>query len=310
MSLKNICWAALLLSGAALAQERGFVGGKIVFADAMDRLTPRQAQQVLGGEEITLEIRSGDLVLDAKLDADGHFLVEAPPGRYRLEYIGVGDAAEFVPAQELDVAAGTLTCAGTLEVDTEGIDLLGSNTRSHVRVADECEEVMPRLRKLARAPREERNLLARAGPRVEHDFALDPLDHLNEARVEGYVSDIGWVGRVRYMHLFSPFGQYVLPLLYVAGSTGAYYTPDLADAYGAYDLVGGGGLRLLNISLVGFGGTRLSRAAAVPALPVAGGLAHLDAGWWGVGVRYEVLPIPGWALTVDVAPFALLGDLL
>ncbi len=301
-------WLLLAWAPLALAQTDGAVAGRLVFLDGDQPLTVGQAEQEVGGESISLELRSGREVHEAKLHRDGYFVLQAPPGTYRLEYLRLGDKAEFIPPQLLTIEPGALTCAGSLAVDTGSVENLGVNVESQVEVTGDCETLWPRLRKLHSAPAE-RVALARAGPLVEHPETPDLVERLAGITVAvgtdavrlGYLHSL-------YSHPNNPFG------VFLHGSGGWVYRlliGDLLYNQVGLDLTGGAGVELLGLQFAGVVGMRqVTQIGVINGGLVLGAFGKFPLGPFGLGVRAEALPSPSWSLFIDVSPVALMGVLL
>src|SRR5689334_4474151 len=120
-----LCLLALGVSLSALAENgTGMVGGRLVLRQGNEAVPLRRAQEAVKAP-IGLEIRQGATVVTAKLDPDGYFVASGPPGRYRFEYLDVGERAEFFVPQELEIRGGQLVCAGTFDVKVPVIEALG-----------------------------------------------------------------------------------------------------------------------------------------------------------------------------------------
>jgi len=300
--------AAALLSWPALAEERGFVLGQLALFDQGLPLSISAAERDLGGETIQVELRREELTYEATLLDDGSFLVEGPPGDYRLEYIRVGDRAEFILPQRLRVVKDAVTCAGTIAVKTGPIENLGANQKSTTEVSDGCEALMPKLKRFAASGAKPRTELARQDPLIQHLEGESWMDRVGSIRVE-----LGGAGvtalRVTYQHSFQlAYDPYLAALLYVSAGQLLNYLPLVGEATGK-ELLAGAGLYLLGFDVVGYGGTRLYSAPVGPQ-PVVGAMGRLNLGAFGLGMRAEVLPFPDWTVFVDVSPLALVGGML
>jgi hypothetical protein len=78
----------------------------------------------------------------------------------------------------------------------------------------------------------------------------------------------------------------------------------------AYDVTLGAGLGVFYFDLLAIGGTRWPDVEGVAAGPVVGGVVRLHSVTLGLGLRVEALPAHAAFLTVDLAPFGVLGSFL
>lgn len=306
MSTKHLLGVTLLcgLAGPARADSTGTAGGRLVLRERNSEVSLAAARAAVGGESLAIELRRGAQVLEATLDEDGYFWLEAPPGTYRLEYLRVGKRAEFFAPQEIVVQPGALTCAGTVALELDRIEELGANVNNRVAVTDQCSETMPRLR-TARAPGVARVAIARPGPRYEHVQGLGWRDLIVGLRAE---VAIGGHRAVRGLYRLPPvartglFSRWIVML--GAGGTGG------DNDQVAYDATLGAGLHVFYFDLIGFAGARWPDVEGLAAGPVVGGVARLQSVTLGLGLRVEALPARAAFLTIDLAPFGVLGSLL
>ncbi|MDQ3264208.1 MAG: hypothetical protein M3Y59_11185 [Myxococcota bacterium] len=301
-------FAAALLAPVAMAEERGFVVGRLALFDRGSPLSISAAEEEVGGESISLELRKDALTYEATLLDDGSFLVEGPPGDYRLEYIRVGDRAEFILPQQLRVEKDAVTCAGTIAVKTGPIENLGANQTNTTEVSDSCKGLMPKLTRFANGRGTARTELARPGPLIQH---LEEVGWME--RVGGIRLELGGLGvsalRLGYQHDFPLVpGWHLAAQLYVSAGQLLNYLPQFGEATGK-ELLGGGGLSLLGLDVVGYGGARLYSVPVGPQ-PVVGALGRFNLGAFGLGMRAELLPYQDWTVFVDVSPLALVGLIL
>lgn len=130
------------------------VAGRLVFRSRGKLLTVRDVRRLTGGRKLRLDLRNGDAVVEARLDDDGWFVAPAQPGRWVLEYLAVGDGAEFFdPPREVQVHAGEAACAGQLELAMDDVEAeLGANSGSRLEVKESCAELARGLRSIVHGP--------------------------------------------------------------------------------------------------------------------------------------------------------------
>ncbi|HEX9291552.1 MAG TPA: hypothetical protein VF904_18685 [Anaeromyxobacteraceae bacterium] len=311
-------------SGAASAMAElpagaAAVAGRFVVRQG-DKLVPlREARRLAGGKKIGLDLRSGEHVVEARLDDDGWFVAPAAPGRWRLEYVVVGEGAEFFdPPREVDVRAGELSCAGQLELTLHDVEAeLGANSGSRLEVKDACAELAPRLRALVRGP------ALGAGPGARPVDAPSPRRYALEL-LAGFRGEFAWNGyHSDYTgDLGSSFrGTYVLGLrapldtpgnLLVSASFGEVdrqTTGLLSRTSREYALGAGyapwGWLELLA------GGEYLEGRPGYAGGLSAWASARAGAYAFGLGFRARTgAGGPDLALTLDLSPLYLIGGLL
>jgi hypothetical protein len=119
------------------------ITGRLRFLQDGKAVSIGEAQRLLAGRRIGLALRSGWKVAPAKLEADGRFAAEIEPGTWRLEWIDVGDDAEFLPRPlEVEARDGRTTCAGQITVTFDDVQSeLGANAAGTVTVEDRCGEL-------------------------------------------------------------------------------------------------------------------------------------------------------------------------
>lgn len=293
---------AILAFGGTAAASPGWIGGRLLFTQNSEPVALDQAQAAAGAE-IGLELRSGRTVVTARLDQDGYFIAQGEPGTYRLEYLIVGERAEFVAPQELALEAGTITCAGTIAIEASPLESLGSNVKTPIEIRDDCEEAWPRLHQLAAAAPDdapEATVLARPGPQFEHSHGRTVRQLLVGLRAE---AGIGNHAILR--------GVYLLPLdrLIIAVEGGVTFESGI-DGVAGYEFGGGAGYPLFGpFDGMAVAGVRVSTADD-GIKPVLGGTVRITSDVFGFGLRAEALPRPAILFTVDIAPFGVLGILL
>jgi hypothetical protein len=273
-------------------------------------------------------MRRGWEVYSARPDADGVFTISGPPGRYRLEYLRIGELAEFVVPHEVEARAGRLTCLGTLEVVVGDMTQdLGNNTASNLRVRDDCATIEPQLRRVAGGGEggggggpvaEVKTGLARpVPPESKLPGVLDVLvafrgevafntQNATSLRVDfvlplGEESDHGnWLVAASAIHVSSTFVNDRWP------APGA---PPPSSVWGGSV---GAGYNIWALEALASAGYLADPGRGAHG-PLAGLSLRLGNFLWGFGGRVEFYPSTGdrvASLTLDVSPFGLLGALL
>lgn len=293
------------LIGSARAEPSGVAGGRLRLRAGDSDVSLAAARAALGGEALGIELRRGAQVLEAALDDDGYFWVNAPAGTYRLEYLRVGRRAEFFAPQEIVVQPGALTCAGTVALEFERVEDLGANVSNRVTVTDQCAETTPRLRAVAGTAGAERVAISRPGSQYEH-----------YSGVNWRTLVIGLRAEVAFGLHVAPRGLFRLPplaregpfsrLIFLVGGGGIRGTGNEIS----YDVTLGAGVNVWYFDLLAIGGARWPTVEGFGAGPIAGGVIRMNSVILGLGLRAEVLPSRAAFLTIDLAPFGLLGSLL
>jgi hypothetical protein len=300
---------------------KGMVGGRITFRDATREARSEEVERLRWGH-LTVEMRRGWEVLSARPDAAGMFTMAAAPGTYRVEYVRIGQLAEFFVPHDVEVRAGGLTCLGTIEVVVRDFTAdLGNNTSSEVRVRDDCAAIGSDLKRLGGADAQVVTSVARPAP--AETGGLTVMDVLVGFRAElGIASPGGWVGR----------GSLVVPLgedddngTWLAAAFLLHLNPTFTEDRWADASLGGAGpaaavwggavgagYKIWALEAVGFGGY-LGDAGRGAHGPLGGVSLRLGTFLFGVGGRGEWYASTGdsigW-LTLDISPIGLLGSLL
>jgi hypothetical protein len=292
------------LVGSARADPSGVVGGRLLLRAGNREVSLAAARAALGGDKIVVELRRGAQVLEASLDEDGYFWLEAPAGAYRLEYLRIGKRAEFFAPHEVVVQPGALTCAGTVALEVDQVESLGANVSNRVTVTDQCAETTPRLRRVARTATE-RVTIAQPGPQFEHLGHVEWRDLVIGPRVELAIGDpviVRGLLRVPPLAHEGPFSRLIL-LVGGGGLRGDRHEF-------VYDITLGAGVHVVYFDLLAVSGARWPEVQGVHVGPVLGGVARLHSTILGLGVRVEALPSRAAFFTIDLAPLGLLGSLL
>lgn len=296
------------LVGTTRADSSGVVGGRLLLRAGNSEVPLAAARAAVGGDKIVLELRRGAQVLEASLDEDGYFWLEAPAGTYRLQYLRIGKRAEFFAPHEVVVQPGALTCAGTVALEVDQIESLGANVNNRVTVTDQCAETMPRLRRVAKTGTgggSERVTLAQPGPQFEHLGHLEWRDLVIVPRIELAVGDPVIVRGLLRVPPLAHEGLFSRLILLVGGGGLRGDNHEFV-----YDVTLGAGVHIAFFDLLGIGGVRWPEAQGVHVGPVLGGVARVNSVILGLGVRVEALPSRAAFFTIDLAPLGLLGSLL
>lgn len=292
------------LVGTLRADSTGVVGGRLLLRAGSSEVSLAAARAAVGGERIALELRRGAQVLEATLDDDGTFWARAPAGVYRIEYLRVGKRAEFFAPQEVVVQPGALICAGTLGLELDRIESLGANVNNRVTVTDQCAETTPRLRRAA-GTSTERVAIAQPGPQYEHSTGVTWRDLVIGLRAEVAFGDRRVVRGLFRVPPLAREGLWSRWILLVGGGV-------LRGDHGELvrDVTLGAGVQAFVFDVLAIGGARWPEVQGVNSGLVAGGVIRLQTTILGLGLRVEALPAKTAYLTVDLAPFGLLGSLL
>jgi hypothetical protein len=322
MRQRRIVAGALLALGlcaspALAAPGSAVVAGRLTFRDQTRTARASEVERMRWGH-MTLELRHGWEVFPARIDENGVFTVTGPPGTYRVEYLRLGELAEFFVPHDVEARAGQVTCLGTLEVFVGDLkEDLGSNTASQLHVIDDCATLGPELANAsagAPAGKVEASL-ARAVPREPK--SLTAMDVLLGFRAELDLSKGG---------IASWRGAFVLPLghesswlvgasaMAVSGSFVDSHWPPApggAPARSVWGGTAGVGGRAWIVEGMAYGGF-LSDPGRGGHGPLGGVSGRLGNFLLGFGGRLEVYGSGDslLAFTIDLSPVGLLGSLL
>jgi hypothetical protein len=299
--------AALLAASAAMAE--GTVVGRLVFKEGDRVVSLRDVNQASHKNRLSLELRQGSDIISADVDDDGYFTASGKPGPYRLEYLNLGDRAEFLTPKVVEIRDGAAACAGTFEVRVGSINELGANVKgSDWTVLDECSQIAPRLKRRVRG--DVQPGVAQDGPVLESSGGKTWIEYL-----VGLRADIGWG------HLITARGAYALGLNGGLGDKGALMVQAAGGLVMGHTSAGGGmgfegaagvGYAVLSgIEVWGFGGFRTPVNTAPPG-PVFGAQARIGSYGMGLGLRGELQPGAGAFayVTLDFSPFYVVGSFL
>jgi hypothetical protein len=312
------CIAAPSVASAAAATV--VVGGRITFRDDAREVKPEEAERLRWGH-IVVEIRNGWEVFSARPDAEAMFTITGPPGRYRLEYIRVGQLAEFFVPHEAVVAAGGVTCLGTIEVQVKDITKdLGNNTASRLNVRNDCSLIGSELARRAGTSGEVTASPPRPVPTPT--WTPSPIQLLvafrgSAAIVSNYVSSLR--------------ADFVLPLgkdgdrgQWLAGATLIHIDKEFVDSrwpvpvgvlsniHSVWGGAVGAGYNYAILEMMAWAGATGDPGRGAHG-PFAGASARIGSFLWGFGLRADWYPGTGDRITsfmVDISPFGLLGALL
>src|SRR5262245_3452527 len=328
--------AFVAVSGAGVraiaAPSSVVIGGRITFRDVAREARAEEVERLRWGH-IVVEIRNGWQVFSARPDSNGLFTITGPPGTYRLEYVRIGQLAEFFVPHEAVVATGGFTCLGTIEVLVNNIGQdLGNNTTSKLNVRDDCEAIAPDLGRLvATADTGGGGVAAIKASPLRPVPEPTKFPHPMEVLV-GFRADAGFAstggGSVGTSSLRADFvlpigrgnkvGQWLVgaTLIRVGGDFSADRWMPAPLASPAAQTVWGGavgaGHELWVFEAMAWGG-----AIGNPGLgahgPFAGGSLRFGSFTWGFGARMDYYPSTGdsvGSFMIDISPFAVLGHLL
>ena len=315
--------AAAAYARPARAAPAAIIAGRITFRDATREVKAAEVERLRWGH-LTIEMRRGWEVYAARPDANGLFTITGPPGTYQLEYVRVGQLAEFLVPHEVRAGAGRLTCLGTLEIDVRDMTQdLGNNTSSQLHLRDDCATLEPELRRLggvadatdatittalpkpvARGWKGPTAMEVLVGFRAEADIQEGTA--VRGAFVLPISEDRGWgnfLASASVVHLSAGALNKLRPTNIVV--TGPPPQPAWGGTIGA-----GYSVWLLEASA--FGGY-LSGSGNDPHGPLGGVSLRLGSFLFGIGVRAERYSSGhgqiAW-LTLDLSPVGLLGSLL
>jgi hypothetical protein len=311
MSLAAVPPRAPAAGAAALAPAAAV--GRLVFRDGKAALSVKDARRAVGGKRIALELRDGWNVVPARVDDDGFFVAEGAAGDYVLEYLTVGDAAEFLPApQRVSLRAGEVACAGTIELAYRDLPAeLGQNAGGTLSVNDRCADLASRAASVAGG----RTVKTRiAAPVPAPGIQRSGWEIISAPRLGGDWSGSGGVTRTVWnvqlaVGLTAPIST--RGTIFAIGAAGqgsveefsgkasySVYSAGVGwDPTGATELAGG---------VEWHGSTPGSKGGP-------GGFASFRFGSYGFGIGVRGVMAPDartLGITVDCAPLVVLGGLL
>jgi hypothetical protein len=133
--------------GAARAAASQRVVGRVVFMDSGREVTPDEVERARWGKLI-IETRRGWTTYQARVAPSGEFSFDGPAGTYEVQYLRVGDLAEFLVPHEFNVRPNATTCVGTFVISAPNLlKELGNNKGSSLVLRDDCSAL-----ELARSP--------------------------------------------------------------------------------------------------------------------------------------------------------------
>lgn len=290
-----------LLPCCVLAGPGEIVGRLLVFEDGA-RISPAHLRSGDGAVTVALEARRGAEVVDLPYDEDGFFRVPLAPGTWRIEYVRLGEGAEFFAPVEFEVTEGVRTCVGTLGLHLPKLSALGANTSSDLKVTTDCDEVRGYFHALAPWAGALRDHPAAPVPAATYAHGRSGYELVSGLRV-GVGSGFG--GSLLFTQLVAawpkPFGGWWASFGLVQADLGAN------GAGGAV----GAGLQLLGAAegFVMLGARADARSA--PGNVYVGGGGRLGVMGFGVGARLEIgSSFAAAYLTFDLAPLHILGSML
>ena len=312
----------------AAAGPPGTAVGRIVFRDATHEARPDEVERMRWGH-LAVELRRGWQVYPARLDPSGLFTVSGPPGTYRLEYIRIGELAEFFPVHEVTVRRGAVTCVGTIEVAVRDLAQdVGNNTSSTVRVRDDCAAIAPALRSMEGAPPAGEITTALARPARAEEYQHAPLELMVGLRLGAGFSDARNVEAVRadYVYQVGADNDHGNMLIVASGmrvgadfinerwSTSSVATPVAMAppaATAAWGAEAGVGYSFGIAEGQLFGGFMTDGGRGAHG-PLGGVGLRIGSFLFGFGLRYEAFASGDHigSFVIDISPVGLLGSLL
>jgi hypothetical protein len=293
----------LLTAGGDLGE--GVIVGRFVVQEGARPVDMREVRKLLTSRKLSLELREGMRTLPVQLSDSGDFVARGPAGRYRFEYVLVGNQAEYVPPQWVRISEGRPTCVGTFRLSVRSVASdLGNNTGSTFSVEDACKEAGATAQGTGPDLGTPRVELAQPGD--TSTFRLGLMDFLTAFRAEYDLGSDHSTYRVNYVLALKSQDESRGWLVggsagestnsqghAFEGTLGAGYRP-----FSLFEAMVGAGFRQ---SAPGFGGGVF-------------GLATLRLGFYGFGIggRGELgagAPTSLF-LTLDVSPVYVLGSLL
>jgi hypothetical protein len=330
----GVAFAAALVAAAPASAAAGsaVIGGRIVFRDATREARAEEVERLRWGH-IVVEVRHGLEVFSAQPDGNGMFTITGPPGEYRLEYVRIGQLAEFFAPHEVVAAADGVTCLGTIVVTVDNLAQdLGNNKSSRIEVRGDCAVLAPELGRLASAATGGAGDGAGTGasavvkaslprPVAKPTWTPHPMEVLVAFRGAVSLATDSKASSLRVdfvLPLFDPHhGQWLVgaSLLNVPQHFIDYRWPMPIGGPAAHSVWGGaigGGYTYWAFEAMVWGG-----ATGDPGRGAHGpfGAASLRFGsfLWGFGGRIDYFPGTGDQINsfmIDLSPFALLGSLL
>jgi hypothetical protein len=316
------------------ASESVVIGGRITFRDAVREARSEEVERLRWGH-IVVEIRNGWQVFTARPDANGLFTITGPPGTYRLEYVRVGQLAEFFVPHEAVATRGAFTCLGTIEVSVRDITQdLGNNVSSQLNVRDDCGAIGPGLKQLAATaadggPGSGADAEIRAS--LPHPVTPPPWTPHPLAVLVAFRADVGFATTHQNETKVSSLrADFVLPVghgdsvgHWLAGATlirvgsdftAARFTPPAGSAppQTVWGGAVGAGHELWLFEAMAWGGA-IGNPGFGARGPFLGGSLRFGSFTWGFGGRLDYYPSTGdsvGSFMVDLSPIGLLGHLL
>jgi hypothetical protein len=317
-------------AGAATrAASAGTLGGRIVFRDAAREVRAEEVERLRWGH-IAVELRRGWDTFSVRPDSSGMFVLAGPPGTYRIEYIRIGQLAEFFAPHDVEVRPGKLTCMGTLEVLVGNVaqDVGNNAATSSLSVRDDCAIIGPELQRLgagsgsaAASP----PMTALARPVPAPSFTPTVLEVLVGLRAEASLTsgaqevaalraslvvplsaDRGkgnWIASASAVHVSGEFVDARWPA--VSGVPSAPARSVWGGALGA-------GYNVWLLEFQAFGGY-LANPGRGGHGALFGGSVRYGSSILGFGLRMDAYPTQGeqvGSFTIDLSPIGVLGSLL
>ena len=306
---------------AAAATPSVVIGGRIKFRDASREARSEEVERLRWGH-ISVEMRNGWQAYAARPDANGLFTITGPPGKYRLEYLRLGELAEFFVPHEAVAAKDGVTCIGTIEVVVDDLRKdLGNNSSSRVNVRDDCDAIAPDLGRLAGTDAAVKASPARPVP--ERAWTPHPL-----ALLVAFRADIGLASTGAQTGVSSLRANYVLPLgrgdsvgHWLAGASlirvGGDFVSQRWDYYGPVQTSWGGavgaGHELWFLEAMVWAGAMSNPGQGGGHGPFGELSLRFGSFTFGFGPRIAYYPTTGervGSVMIDLSPVGLLGHLL
>ena len=284
-----------------IARGDGVAAGRFLVEAARQTSDSAQVSRALEGAPVTLEFRRGGLIVEATLYDGGYFVVEAPAGTYRLEYLRAGERVEFFEPKQLTIRRNAWTCVGTFSLAIARLDELGDNVHNELSVRDDCRDIVAGLRAVGAVDGAPRVEIARSAPLYELGGKPSLRALSTGLRIEFALSSTPAL-RALYRLPIAHLGM-ESRLLFLAGA-GA-----VGGDVAGHDLSAAGGYNAAGVGLLGLVGYRWAEDLEA-AGPVLGGLLRMTHSYFGIGLRGEIMPEQAVVLTLDVGPLGILGGLL
>lgn len=311
---------ALAGQAQAAAGEPAVIVGRVTFRDNAHQAKAEDVERLRWGRLI-VEMRRGWDVYAASLDANGFFSISGPPGKYRLDYVRVGQLSEFVVPHEVQARAGRVTCLGTLEISVADLGRdLGNNNNSQLRVRDDCAALGPEVHRLGNADAE---IATSVATPVEHHWKGPSVMEI----AAGLRAELAFDGKATTVR-----GSWLVPITEDTGGGNVFAKAELLHLSSTFEnrngndviMAGtptasakwggaiGAGYSIWLIEAMIHGGFVAGSGLGEHG-PMVGASVRLGTFLLGLGLDYERYPSSNNQLkliTLDLSPIGLLGSLL